>query len=103
MFDMTTFASSTFEIKWSDNLTIHVYPVTLSDSYKIQNIGLNSNNLSLEDKLIEIDYLIFNNNAEGIKFSKEDLKEKFSSSEELLETINNEYSKWLEKVSSKKN
>ena len=49
MFDMTTFASSTFEIKWSDDLTIHVYPVTLSDSYKIQNIGFNSNNLSLEE------------------------------------------------------
>ncbi len=103
MFDMTTFASSTFEIKWSDNLTIHVYPVTLSDSYKIQNIGLNSNNLSLEDKLIEMDYLIFNNNVEEIKLSKEDIREKFAKSSEMLETINNEYTKWLEKVGAKKN
>lgn len=103
MFDMTTFASSTFEIKWSDDLTIHVYPVTLSDSYKIQNIGFNSNNLSLEDKLIEMDYLIFNNNVEGIKLSKEDIREKFAKNSEMLETINNEYTKWLEKVGAKKN
>lgn len=103
MFDMTTFASSTFEIKWSDELTIHVFPVTLSDSYKIQNIGFNSNNLSLEEKLIEIDYLIFNNNAEGIQFSKDEIKEKFNLKKEMLETINDEYSKWLEKVGAKKN
>lgn len=103
MFDMTTFASSTFEIKWSDELIIHVFPVTLSDSYKIQNIGFNSNNLSLEEKLIEMDYLIFNNNAEGIKLSKEEIKEKFNSKTEMLETINSEYSKWLEKVGAKKN
>ena len=102
MFDMTTFASSTFEIKWSDELTIHVYPTTLTDSYKIQNIGFNSK-LTLEEKLIEMDYLIFNNNVEGIKFTKEEIKNKFSSSEEMLETINSEYSKWLEKVGAKKN
>ena len=102
MFDMTTFASSTFKIKWSDDLTIHVYPTTLSDSYKIQNIVLNSN-LSLEEKLIEIDYLIFNNNVEGIKLNKEELREKLTSEEGKLESINSEYSKWLEKVGAKKN
>ena len=99
---MTTFASSTFEIKWNDELIIHVYPTTLADSYKIQNVGFNSN-LTLAEKLIEIDYLIFNNNAEGIKFSKEDIREKFAKNSEMLETINNEYTKWLEKVKAKKN
>lgn len=102
MFDMTTFASSTFAIKWSDEQTIHVYATSLADSYKIQNIGFNSN-LTLEDRLVEIDYLIFNNNVEGIKFTKEEIKARFSSDEEMLETINSEYSKWLEKVAAKKN
>lgn len=102
MFDMTTFASSTFKIKWDDELIIHVYPTTLTDSYKIQNIVLNSN-LTLEDKLIEMDYLIFNNNVEGIKLSKEEIREKLTSDEGKIETINSEYSKWLEKLGAKKN
>ena len=102
MFDMTTFASSTFKIKWNDELIIHVYPATLTDSYKIQNISLNSN-LNLEEKMVEIDYLLFNNNAEGIKLTKEEIREQLTSEEGKIETINNEYSKWLEKVGAKKN
>lgn len=102
MFDITTFASDTFVLKWSDELIIHVNPVTLTDSYKIQNIILNSN-LDLDDKLIETDYLLFNNNVEKVKFTKEEIRDKLTSQDKLLEKINSDYTKWLEKVGAKKN
>lgn len=102
MFDMTGFAAEVFELKWSEDVTLHILPPTLTMSYKIQYITLSSD-LDFLQRLLEVDYIIINNNVEKIEISREEIQKHFSYKEEMLESFNTKFSEWLEKAAAKKN